>query len=218
MKRTVTATVSALAATLILTGCNAEVPSYAVSGKAIGAAPKPAGKLTTELVAKKVPRMGDVVTDSKGWILYRFDADQTDPSRSTCIGKCAAIWPPVLIDDLPELKGVPGTIVGSAIRDDSGLQVTLNGWPLYRYAGDKTPGQWKGQNVAGKWFVVSKTGKKNLTLVPPISKAVSPPKADTADTSTESTPSPTPDAPDPDATDPDTGDGADSGGGYSSGY
>ena len=37
---------------------------------------------------------------------------------------------------------------------------------VYRYAGDKKPGQWLGQNVAAKWFVINPDGTKNLTCLP----------------------------------------------------
>jgi len=136
------------------------------------AAPEPVGKVTNKLIATEVPRMGNVVTDRKGWVLYRFDKDKASPSKSNCVGDCAKLWPPLLADDTLELSGLSAAKVDTVERADGGLQVTIGGWPVYRYIGDKKPGTWKGQNVGGLWFVVDKAGKKNLTCLPKISKPV----------------------------------------------
>jgi predicted lipoprotein with Yx(FWY)xxD motif len=141
---------------------------------------KPVGKVTDKLIAKTVPRMGNVVTDAKGWVLYRFDKDKAAPSKSNCVGDCAKLWPPLLAGETLELSGLSASKVDTVEREDGGIQITIGGWPVYRYIGDKTPGTWKGQNVGGTWFVVDKTGKKNLTCLPKISKPV-PLPADPAD-------------------------------------
>lgn len=133
-------------------------------------------RLTDQLVGKKVPRMGNVVMDQDGWILYRFDKDSADPPSSNCVDKCAQVWPPALTDGNPQLQGVSDDKVGTVTRQDGTRQITVGGWPVYRYIGDKKPGQWKGQGVGGTWFVVDPNGKKNLTCVPTgTPKAVAPP-------------------------------------------
>ncbi|RKN49107.1 hypothetical protein [Micromonospora endolithica] len=144
------------------------------------AAPVPADvELTEELNGKKVARMGSVVTDQDGFILYRFDKDTNDPPASNCVDKCAEVWPPSLTDGNPQLNGVSDDKVGTVTRQDGTRQITLDGWPLYRYIGDKKPGQWKGQGVGGTWFVVSPNGKKNLSCMPTgTPKPVAPPSDD----------------------------------------
>jgi predicted lipoprotein with Yx(FWY)xxD motif len=149
-------------------------------------AAKPEGKVSNKLVAKTVPKMGNVVTDAKGWVLYRFDKDKASPSKSNCVGDCAKLWPPLLADDTLELSGLSAAKVDTIERADGGLQVTIGGWPVYRYIGDLKPGTWKGQNVGGVWFVVQKDGKKNLTCLPPVSKPV-PLPADPAEGTAEGT-------------------------------
>ncbi|WBB82356.1 hypothetical protein O7606_10460 [Micromonospora sp. WMMD882] len=137
--------------------------------------------LTEELNGKKVAKMGEVVTDEDGWILYRFDKDTADPPASNCVDKCAEIWPPALTDGDPALDGVSDDKVGTITRDDGAKQLTLGGWPLYRYIGDKKPGQWKGQGVSGTWFVVQPDGKKNLSCLPKgTPEPVAPPADDDA--------------------------------------
>ncbi|WP_436527199.1 hypothetical protein [Actinoplanes sp. HUAS TT8] len=139
--------------------------------------------VTTSLTGTSVPKMGKVVENQKGFVLYRFDDDGDNPSKSNCNGDCAKIWPPALTNDAkPTIKGVDSKLVGTVTRADGTKQLTLKGWPLYGYVGDKKAGSWKGQNVNGKWFVITPTGTKNLTCLPKISKPVAPP-ADSGDSS-----------------------------------
>jgi predicted lipoprotein with Yx(FWY)xxD motif len=135
-----------------------------------------ADQVTTELVAAEVKRMGKVIENQEGYVLYRFDSDKNKPSKTTCDGDCARTWPPVLTNDGdPKLTGIDPELVGTVDRADGTKQITVDGWPVYTYVGDTKPGQWKGQNVSGKWFVIEPTGKKNLTCLPKISKPVAPP-------------------------------------------
>jgi predicted lipoprotein with Yx(FWY)xxD motif len=147
----------------------AEAAEPAAAPKAVV---KPVGKATNKLIAKAVPKMGNVVTDDKGFVLYRFDKDKASPPKSNCVGDCAILWPPLLADETLELSGINASKVDTVERADGGLQVTIGGWPVYRYIGDRKPGAWKGQNVGGTWFVVERDGSKNLTCLPKISKPV----------------------------------------------
>jgi predicted lipoprotein with Yx(FWY)xxD motif len=111
--------------------------------------------------------MGEVVQDGDGRTLYRFDKDTPDPAKSNCEGQCAVTWPPVLSNGTPQLQGVDPALVSTVKRADGTDQVTLDGWPLYTYAKDEAPGQWKGQGVGGTWFVVQPNGKRNIECLPP---------------------------------------------------
>jgi predicted lipoprotein with Yx(FWY)xxD motif len=122
--------------------------------------------LTTELKANTIKRMGKVVVNQDGYTLYLFTKDSKSPSKSTCNDTCAKIWPPALTDGNPTVEGVPADLVGTVTRDDGTKQVTIGGWPVYTYIGDKKPGAWKGQFVSGTWFVIGPNGKKNVTCLP----------------------------------------------------
>lgn len=168
------------------TGGYGETPATAPPASAAAApaaapaaqAAAPVGSPTDKLIAATIPRMGKVVTDAKGWVLYRFDKDTANPPATNCSGDCAKVWPPVVVNGQPELDGVASEAVGTVTRDDGANQVTLGGWPLYRYAGDLKPGQWKGQAVGGVWFVAAPNGKKNLTCLPTVTPTpVAPPSA-----------------------------------------
>jgi predicted lipoprotein with Yx(FWY)xxD motif len=133
---------------------------------------------TGELNATKVKRMGETVQNEDGFVLYRFDGDKVKPKVvSNCNDDCAKVWPPAVVNkgEKPKLKGVDAADVGTVEREDGTLQLTIDKWPVYTYIGDKKAGSWKGQNIASKWFVVTPTGKKNLTCLPAPSKAVAPP-------------------------------------------
>jgi predicted lipoprotein with Yx(FWY)xxD motif len=127
----------------------------------------PAAISTIRLVAKTVPKMGDVVQDGDGRTLYRFDKDTPKPPKSNCEGSpCAETWPALLSKGIPQLEGVDPAIVGTVPRADGSEQVTIAGWPVYTYSKDLAPGQWKGQGVGGTWFVIQPDGKRNVECLP----------------------------------------------------
>ncbi|WP_104082747.1 hypothetical protein [Cryobacterium sp. Y11] len=104
--------------------------------------------------------LGTIVVDNAGMTLYVFDKDVADSGTSTCEGECLVKWPPVVAEsDTPTVDGVTGT-VGVITRSDSTKQVTLNGLPLYYWAGDAATGDTTGQGVGGVWWVVAPNGDK----------------------------------------------------------
>jgi predicted lipoprotein with Yx(FWY)xxD motif len=150
----------------------------ALSQDQAAAAPATQTDVTTKLIAKKVPKMGDVVTDDQGFVLYRFDKDTAKPPVSNCDAKCSKTWPVLTTKDgnAPQLEGVDSNLVTMTKRADGIMQVTLNGWSLYHYIGDQKAGKWTGQGVGGIWWVSDHVGRKNLTCVPTSTPtAVTPP-------------------------------------------
>ena len=96
--------------------------------------------------------------DGGGNSLYLFTNDQRN--ASTCSGGCAGAWPPlVTVGDPVAGEGIEGDLLGMITREDGSVQVTYNGWPLYRFSGDQAPGDTKGQEVGGVWFTVSTAGE-----------------------------------------------------------
>ncbi|MBW0136092.1 hypothetical protein [Pseudonocardia abyssalis] len=152
------AAVTAVAA-VALTACGgAADDGY---GSAPAAAPEtltaPAG---TVLTANSTAQLGAVVVDGLGWTLYRFDSDTADPPTSNCAGDCATTWPPVLAEPGTPLTvdGVDQAAIGTITREDGGVQLTIAGWPVYRYAADSAPGATDGNGVGEKWFAVTPEG------------------------------------------------------------
>ncbi|MET0134177.1 MAG: hypothetical protein ABW215_11355, partial [Kibdelosporangium sp.] len=140
------------------------------------AAREVAGKWV-ELRAGKAGALNPVLVNGAGLTLYRFDKDTAKPSKSTCNGQCAETWPPVTV--VPGGKiffaGVKKTAIGVVKRDDGTLQVTVEGWPVYRFNKDRKPGDTLGQGVGGTWFGVRPDGKK--AGAPPDNTGTTPPAA-----------------------------------------
>ncbi len=113
-----------------------------------------------------VAKLGNILTDGAGLTLYVFKQDA--PGTSKCTDACAQAWPPLTIDEGQE--PVAGTGVGGALdfidRSDGTYQVTYNDMPLYRFGGDKQPGDINGQGMLkGQWSVVT------LTAAAPVAPA-----------------------------------------------
>lgn len=144
-----------------LTGCYGQddgasnsAPPAAAGGQA------PAAATTAALSATDSDTLGSIVTDGDGRTLYRFDEDTAEPPASNCAGDCAAKWPPALAGSTVKVDGVAKNLVGTVTRADGSKQLTLNGWPLYRFAKDAKAGDTLGQGVGGTWFAATPEGKK----------------------------------------------------------
>ncbi|WP_431774162.1 SCO0930 family lipoprotein [Streptomyces cucumeris] len=111
-----------------------------------------------KVTAKKDAKLGEIVTDAKGWTLYRFDEDTPKPAKSNCNDACATKWPPVPADAAAG-TGIEKSALGSVTRSDGTKQLTLEGWPVYRYAGDTKAGDTKGHGVGGTWNALAPDGK-----------------------------------------------------------
>ncbi|MFJ7246376.1 hypothetical protein ACIQWA_17220 [Kitasatospora sp. NPDC098652] len=172
---------SGLAAAALVAGCGS-------SGSGKSSAPSPSSSAGAPAAATlrtaDDPKLGTIVTDSAGFTLYRFDQDQSNPSDSYCNGNCATLWPPEHANGDITVKGIDSKLVGSFTRDDGTKQVTVNGWPVYRYSPDTKPGDTKGEGVAGQWFAVTPTGGKAMPGGTPAPATPAP-----------STPTPTPTPP-----------------------
>jgi predicted lipoprotein with Yx(FWY)xxD motif len=95
---------------------------------------------------------GRILVNATGMTLYLLTQDS--PTFSACSGSCAALWPPLTVSGTPTLAaGLSGTLT-TLKRADGTLQVVYDGMPLYRFAGDKQPGDANGQCYDGVWFVV----------------------------------------------------------------
>jgi predicted lipoprotein with Yx(FWY)xxD motif len=110
----------------------------------------------------KTSPYGKILVSSNGHTLYLFEHDKG--TKSTCYGKCATDWPPLLTAAKPKTgSGVKAALIGTTRRKDGKLQVTYHGHPLYWFFLDKKAGQTKGQNLdffGGEWYVVNAKGVK----------------------------------------------------------
>jgi predicted lipoprotein with Yx(FWY)xxD motif len=113
------------------------------------------GAQTSTTVQIMTGSVGQYIADANGMTLYTFSADSPNSGTSACTGACATPWPPSTTTSNPPTgpSGLMGTL-GTIARDDGSMQVTYNGWPLYRFARDTASGQINGQGITafgGTW-------------------------------------------------------------------
>ncbi|OIJ65302.1 hypothetical protein [Streptomyces mangrovisoli] len=179
-RRIAPALVAGLAATLLLGACGtssnsadpsdaapaATTPAASPSTASTPAADSTAGSagtgITTALKASSITGLGSVVTDANGMTLYRYDKDEPSPSKWTCKGVCTQTWIPVIEQDTMETVGVESSLLGTVHRNGM-KQVTLAGWPLYRYVGDTRAGEANGQDKDRQWHAVTPSGARATT-------------------------------------------------------
>ena len=148
-----------LTAVTLLAGCGGSgggSGSSSSSSTTTQAAPTPAPLVKTATVSVD-GKQQTILVDNAGMTLYMFTPDKG--GKITCTGPCLAAWPPLLLPaDMTKPvpgPGLTGTCTTLPNPDGKGTQILYNNWPLYYYAKDKAPGDVTGQNVGGKWFVVT---------------------------------------------------------------
>jgi predicted lipoprotein with Yx(FWY)xxD motif len=95
---------------------------------------------------------------------YVFDKDTANATSSACTGACTSNWPAITsASTTPTVTGVTGK-VGTITGVDGANQITINGLPIYTFAGDKAKGDTKGQGLMGIWWVLSPAGDKIATM------------------------------------------------------
>jgi predicted lipoprotein with Yx(FWY)xxD motif len=163
MRRTLAA--GALILGLILTGCSSggsTTPASDGAGDSYGAPSSEPSQPAASDSGLKVAdtSLGSVVVDGNGMTAYMFDKDTQGATESACTGACLQNWPPITVSsDKPVGAGITGEL-GTIKTADGKMQVTLDGWPLYLFAGDQKAGDVTGQGVQDVWWVVDAAGKK----------------------------------------------------------
>jgi predicted lipoprotein with Yx(FWY)xxD motif len=157
-------TMVALATTLATaTACAGgdEEPGTADTGMNDTGMEEPAGDVVLSTADSE---LGEIVVDGEGMTVYYFSNDDPGSGESTCTGECLAAWPPVHAgSEDPQVEGVDAE-VGTITGTDGELQVTLDGRPVYLYAGDSAPGDVTGQGLNDVWWVVAPDGSEITEL------------------------------------------------------
>jgi len=149
------AAVTAVAAALLIAACGGS-DSTTTASTASRAPSSDAAVVTTGHGAS-----GTFLVDGDGRALYLWDADHG--KTSTCTGECARDWPPLTTTGKPTASGsAESSLLGTSKRADGTLEVTYAGHPLYRFAGDSSPGQINGQGsdaFGAPWWIVQPDGR-----------------------------------------------------------
>lgn len=96
---------------------------------------------------------GGPASGRSGLSLYVWDED-VGTGGSQCNGSCAVTWPPLTVASPNDISAPAGVgNLGTIIRDDGSLQVTLEGRPVYFYDQDAVAADINGHGVAGTWWL-----------------------------------------------------------------
>ena len=101
--------------------------------------------------------LGAHVVTAEGMTTYGA-IDQLD-GEIACVGDCAQVWQPVLVEGEPEVADEVDAEVTTIEREDGGTQIVVAGSPLHTFVVDAEAGDVRGQASADRWFVVSATGE-----------------------------------------------------------
>lgn len=111
------------------------------------------GSESTVVASAEKAKVGSVLVDAEGRTLYRFTAEAQ--GLPVCTGACVGTWTPALAGTA---SGLPKHVATVKRPDGGKLQLTYDGHPLYRYAGDRSKADANGQGVGGQWYVVKAGG------------------------------------------------------------
>jgi predicted lipoprotein with Yx(FWY)xxD motif len=152
------AAVTLAAVALTVTACSKATGAgsgYGAYGNQTTTAAAPASSPVQTIALKtETTRAGTVLANGGGMTLYYYSEDKPGSGQSVCTAGCAAAWPPLAAPvKAPAGVRLPGPL-GMITRPGGMRQVTINGYPVYTYAGDKAPGQAAGNGMEGAWHVV----------------------------------------------------------------
>ena len=149
----ITALLALLAMAAVLAACGSG-SSYGGGSNKNSSTPASASAAKSDVVASaKKAKVGDVIVDAQGRTLYRFTAEAQ--GVPVCTGACVGTWRPALASGT---SGLPKHVATVKRPDGGKLQLTYDGHPLYRYAGDQSKADANGEGVGGQWFVLKAGG------------------------------------------------------------
>jgi predicted lipoprotein with Yx(FWY)xxD motif len=112
-------------------------------------------------VATRHTKLGTVLVDGRGRTLYLFEKDKG--MASSCYGACASVWPPLTTGAHATGAGLRHARLAGSRRHDGKTEVTVDGRPVYTYAGDRRPGDVTGQGLdqfGAEWYALAPNGHK----------------------------------------------------------
>lgn len=102
-----------------------------------------------------------ILVNADGMTLYVFDRDVPHSGRSACVGHCTRLWEPAVAPQetagATQIASDTGRSPFSVmVREDGTRQWVYRGRPLYLYAGDRQPGDRRGDEFKNVWHVVKR--------------------------------------------------------------
>ena len=100
-------------------------------------------------------KFGTILVDNDGKTLYTLTKDGAPVE---CTGPCLTAWPPLVLPaGTSTATGAAGVKGVGTVATPSGIQATVDGAPLYRFAADTAAGKANGDGISsfgGVWHVV----------------------------------------------------------------
>jgi predicted lipoprotein with Yx(FWY)xxD motif len=129
-------------------------------------ATEPIAEKWVQLTASKAGNLDPVVVNGARLTLYRVDKDKPNSKTSACNAAdgCDQKWPAVTVAPNGKvfIAGIKKSDIGFFKREDGRIQVSVHGWPAYRFAQDSKPGDTLGEGVGGTWFGLRPDGGKAM--------------------------------------------------------
>jgi predicted lipoprotein with Yx(FWY)xxD motif len=155
-----------LCALVVLAACGSSAKVGAAPGSTTTTTTAPTTTTTAVKVESSQPivktassKLGSLLVDGQGMTLYTLT---NAGAQVPCTGQCASFWPPLLLPTGTVTALGTNAVAGLGTASTSGgLQVTVNGAPVYRFSIDKQPGDTNGEGISsfgGTWHVVMATG------------------------------------------------------------
>ena len=121
------------------------------------------GTASSVNVVVKKNKLGQILAAGpKKLTVYLFEGDKG--STSSCAGKCAHNWPPVIVSGTAKAQSpAQQSLVGTTTRSDGTKQLTYKGHPVYYFIKDKDDGDAYGEGVkafGASWYVLTPSGVK----------------------------------------------------------
>lgn len=155
--------VPVLAASVLLAACGSSSSPSTASSAAAAPTTNASSSASVVKTASNSTLGTTILVDAKGLTSYRLSGEQNGKWICTSTA-CLGVWHPLTVRTGGAPKGSLGSL-GTVKRPGGIAQVTISGMPLYTFAGDKSPGDAKGQGVkdVGTWNAVSSSDKPVLT-------------------------------------------------------
>ena len=119
------------------------------------AADKTAGATSSTLIAKgSSGTMTPFLVDAQGFTLYTLSKD----GKANCDQACMKHWTPVVSESRPLGKEILPGLLDTEKNNKGASQVSYGGLALYRFDGDKKPGDMNGQGFSDVGVMVSVLG------------------------------------------------------------
>jgi predicted lipoprotein with Yx(FWY)xxD motif len=171
-----------LSALLVLAACGSSAKVTAAPGSTTTATaattPTTAMKVESSqpIVKTASSKLGSLLVDGQGMTLYTLT---NAGAQVPCTGQCASFWPPLLLPTgTVTAMGATGVTGLGTAAASGGMQVTVNGAPVYRFSLDKKAGDTNGEGISsfgGTWHVVMEAGTTAATTPPTVAPAATSP-------------------------------------------